>query len=141
MKVNMGLLGVLLWDLCDARSPSLLSLGTGVLTGPGRIPAFHWEVWESLFMESLLVGCACKLCAAHCGLLWFCFPVALRSKDKNIWENKQIKALIPLIFLIKYSAYVIEYNMSVFFAQQHSAFFASVQHISMILHIKSVQYA
>lgn len=109
LEVHMGLLGVLLWDLCDARSPSLLSMGIGGLTGPGRIPAFHWEVWESLFMESLLAGSSSKFCAAHCGLFWFCFPAALRSKDKNIWENVQKK--LDLFYMSNKKSIHVQYNV------------------------------
>ncbi len=112
LKVHIGLLGVLLWDLCDARSPSLLSLGTGGLTGPGRIPAFHWEVWESLFMESLLAGSASKFCAAHFGLFWFCFPAALRSKDKNIWENvKKTKKQTWFLLYLKTNSIHVRYKV------------------------------
>ncbi len=129
-KVHMGLLGVLLWDLCDARSPSLLSMGTGGLTGPGRIPAFHWEVWESLFMESLLAGNASKFCAAHCGLLWFCFPAALRSKDKNIWENLEKKNCFILYFEQK--SIHVPYNVC--FLPPATQFFLCAAHFHEIPH-------
>lgn len=36
------LLGTLLWERRDALSAPELSRGSGGLTGPGRIPAFHW---------------------------------------------------------------------------------------------------
>lgn len=86
LEVHVVLLGVLLIDLCDARIPLLLSRGSGGLTGPGRIPAFHWEV----FIDSLCSGCVSKLCIAHCGLFFFCLPAVFRSKDKNICKSTQI---------------------------------------------------
>lgn len=93
------LLGVLRWERRAALRASKLNWGTGVLTGPGRTPAFHWVMLSRFMAVSVGIGWSWAG-DAHKGRVWVRGSVGRRLAGtggeeswalRNIWQNRGTK--------------------------------------------------
>lgn len=80
-------LGTLLCERWNALRACTLSLGTGDLTGPGRIPAFHWDSLSSPFTDSGVTSLRAR--GSVQGGPAESRGADLQVEDRNIWRRKR----------------------------------------------------